>query len=309
MKNEKNKSKRNIGTRLMSLGLALASVIAFAGCSNSKQDEEIQYTFEEVLNSFSDDTNLDEIMQVKSEILITTEEGKKEVDFFEATKELEKRVDLNEKLKEAEIASIDNASKELMAMYALTLENAPLLLESLNETHTPAEEARIKAALGYINSQNEKWLVDNGLNVSIGLLNRVVQGAACKVCGLEDKYYAKFEIVTDNQQGESIVRVEGIDPVSNQDFKFNVSTKENDVLALTTDCLLHMNSLKNGEASVEAITSNCDRAITLFEYAAASDMVLDDNVIKSNSEKVALENIEQKIMTKTTSAPTTTSAK
>ena len=58
----------NIRKKIASLVLATTMIMGLAACSN--KDEEIPYTFGELLTEFSGETNLDELMAKGSKIEI-----------------------------------------------------------------------------------------------------------------------------------------------------------------------------------------------------------------------------------------------
>lgn len=275
----------NIRKKIASLVLATTMIMGLAACSN--KDEEIPYTFGELLTEFSGETNLDELMAKgsKIEIVEPTKENPDqtaEVDFLASVDELEQRMDFSTLLEEADIELSENASEELIKQYSeISIDEAKILLESLSKDDlSPVEQERIKAGLSYLATDNENWIINNGLKISEELLKRVVKAAACEVTGLEVDYYDSCKIVPESSDEDFEGKVTINDPVSGATLSYEMvgDSKKNAIYA-ATNTLYNCQRLEN--PSYKEIFESCEAALEASKIAIAAGAKLDDEQITS----------------------------
>ena len=271
------------GKKLIALALTLSALTySLSGCN---QDAEIPYTLDEVLASFAEETNLDELMTVGENIQIIISEESKEKDFMESVNKLEEYIALSNDLAAIGIKPAETSTVLTAEKYAnLDIEDVKLLIETLQEnTITDVEKARITAGLSYVLTQNKEWISTNGLNISEELLKRVVKASACEASGLEIEYYTSCKIGARKYSKESsaIGEIEVIDPISNATLTYQIA---NDNGALTTACevLYNIQALETDE-SYETIVSYCSQALDTAKIAIAAGVELDGSTIKSET--------------------------
>lgn len=271
--------KQNIRKRFLSLILATTMIMGLAGCSS--KEEDIPYSFDEILTEFSSDTNIDELMKVGNQILIKTgEESTEEVDFLTSVKELEERVAFSDKLEAEKIGTLEIASDELKELYGdLSLEEAEILFESLkDENLTPVAKERIKAGLAYLATENKDWIKNNGLNISEELLKRVVKAGACEISGLEVDYYSNCIIDPTNKESDYLGNLVVSDPVSGATLEYGIPRNGN-VMSDAVSTLYNIQGLDN--PSYKEIISYCESALETSKLAVAAGVELDGNKVDS----------------------------
>lgn len=285
--------------KLLALLLATTAMMNLSSCGS--QNEEIPYTFEEVLTMFSNDTNVDELMAVGNQIIITDEEKTpEEVDFLASIQELEKRVSFSEKLEEAKISTLEEVSDELKELYGeLTIDEATVLLESLNdESLTPVAIERLRAGLAYLAAENKEWIKNNGLNISEELLKRVVKAGACEISGLEVDYYGKCTIVPSTAESDYLGKLNISDPVSGSTLEYEIPRNGN-VMSDAVALLYNLQGLDN--PSYKEIIDYCENSLETSKVAVAAGAKLDGDTVDS---KLSSNDAKRLILEKAT--PSTT---
>lgn len=291
---------KNLWKKLTSIALAIGILACFASCSKDG-DEELSYTFDEILSVCADDTNIDELMKEGSKFEITTVEGEKEqVDFLKAVEELETRLDFNKKMAEANIASSKNISNELKEIYKENgIEDASLLLADLeSDDLSQIEKGRVRTYLAYLSATNKNWLNNNGLNISKELLMRIVKAAGCEASGLEEQYYTNCTIspIYVNEQFMGKLAVD--DPLSETVITYQIPNS-GDVISDATLTLYNMQGLDN--PSYAEVISYCEKTLETSKLAVAAGVEITNGQIDS---KLNAKEAKQLILEKT--APSTT---
>lgn len=273
------------GKKVFALLTALALTVSLAACSN--KDDEINCTLEEVLASYADNTNLDELMANGAAIELVSPEGEveapEETSFMEQVNELEAYISLSKRLENLGIKPATTSTEETSAKYAdLSADEIELLIESLNdEGLTDVERARVKAGLSCILAENQEWIMSNGVKISEELLKRTIKAAACQVSGLEVEYYNSCKISARNQSKESdyIGTVEVYDPISGTTLNYEIASG-NGAIAQAADVLYGIQVLE-GDESYETVVDYCGQALDATKVAVAAGVKLEDDQIKS----------------------------
>lgn len=295
----------NIRKKIMSLVLASTMIMGLAACAN--KNEEIPYTFEELLTEFSDETNLDELMSQDSKIEIKepTKENPDQtesVNFLDSVNELEQRMNFSLLLEDADIELSENASEELIKQYSqISIDEAKILLESLSKDDlSPVERERIKAGLSYLATNNKDWIINNGLKISEELLKRVIKGAACEVSGLEVEYYDSCSISSQSSSEPLKARISVEDPISGVTLYYEMTKNiDNNAILAATNALYNCQGLES--PSYKEIFGSCEEALEASKIALAAGVELDDEKITSKLKpNAAKEKILEKVATPTT---------
>ena len=272
-----------IRNKISALLLALAMIIGIlSGCD--KKEELVPYTLDEILSSFSNDTNLDDLMALDEVILVKEDEETKERNFFESIKRLEDYIDLIAKFNSLGIAPTPLYTHIIEDTYSdLTPEEVNLLLESLSDSSIQdIVSLRIKTGLGFKHQQYKEWIENNGLKLSEELLKKIVKAATCEVSGLEIKYYNSCTISAGQSNPNSKTQVKVLDPESNASLEYSIDN--NTILSDAIKLLYKIQSTES--ATYDETLSYTIKSLNLAKLAVAADFNLENkNIITCNNNK------------------------
>lgn len=274
----------NIGKRIFSLLVALGMVLVLAACS--AEDENIPYTFSELLTTLADDTNVDELMDAERKNLAqTAEEGVEVQSYLEQVNELEEKLALAKKLESLGIKPSKDATEQIYEKYGdITAADVELLLEALNNNETSdIEKARIRAGLGLIAANTQSWIKDNGLGISEGLMLRILKAAGCEVSGLEEQYFDSCIVGPriNDAKAAYIGNMTITDPVSGASLQYGLGNTSDSALYAAAVILYDMQSLTAEEITYDTASAYCEEALEAAKIALAAGVVLEDGTISS----------------------------
>ena len=179
--------------------LAIISLVTGGAIYESKNisnNMKIDESLKEVVESFEEDTKLDEA--VKEDIAVY-----KGMSIIEAADFLEESIEITEQLKDIDFTGIENLDKltdeEYKFAEKLTKEDVFLLLqiiESEKEESLENEEAKLKAIkmLDHLNKTKENWIENNGKKVVLDVLSWAIKSSAGEEFGLDEKELNNIEI-------------------------------------------------------------------------------------------------------------------
>lgn len=294
----------NIRKRCMALLTALTLTIGIAGCAEEK-DGEIPFTLQEVLESYADDTNLDDLMAIGDTIQLSTLEADRvEADLMKSVATLEEYIAISNSLTALGIVPTESSTPETISQYQnITTDEVKLLIETLASSEcTDIEKARVAAGLSYLADYYQDWIGENGLTISEELLKRVIKSAGCEASGLEIEYYDSCKIGSRNHNVESdyISEMEINDPVSGATLSYEIADDKG-AISEVAEILYNIQGLEADE-SYETKLNYCKQALEATKVAIAAGVELEDNQI--TSEKTAKE-AKQLILEMTAPSATT----
>ena len=265
------------------VGALVITLTSLAACG--KENEERVQTFDTLIESYSDNTLLDEILALNEDISIidaqSTETEK--VDFSESVSRLENYMNIVSEMNKLGIEPKEQASEETIEKYSeLTEDEVKELIElHKSEEGSDIEKIRIKAALGYINQKYRTWIQNNGLEISEELLKKSIKAAACQVSGLEPENYNDCSI-------SSQTKPEGLRPLATITIndKESQDTLEYEISYIRHDYIYYdaINTLYSiqslSETDFDSIFNYCDQALTNVKLMIVSGVVSEDDAIK-----------------------------
>lgn len=263
-----------IRKKISALLLALTMTIGFlSGCD--KKEELVPYTLDEILSSFYNDTNLDDLMALDENILLKEDEETKERNFSESIKQLEDYIDLIAKFNSLGIAPTPLYTHIIEDTYSdLTPEEVNLLLESLSDSSIQdIVSLRIKTGIGFKHQQYKEWIENNGIKLSEELLKRVIKAAACETSGLEIKYYNSCTIGAGQSNPNAKTQIKILDPESNATLEYSIDN--NTILSDAVKLLYEIQSTES--ATYDETLSYAIKALNLAKLATAADIELEES--------------------------------
>lgn len=269
--------------------LAMSIMAELAGCG--KKDDPIPYALNDVLTTFSDNTKLDELMEIDKSITINVEEQSEEISFAEAINQLEEKLEINQTLMDIKIKASTEATDALKKQFSnLSLDEVKLLLNSAkNGGLKDIEKVRIQAGLSWIAAENQEWIQANGLNIAEQLLKSIIKVSACETSGLETQYYDTSSISqqpSHMERGDSAA-VSVTDPISEEEISYYIDLFDDNILAASTLALYNLQALE--KPSSDTVISYCQKALDYAKLVAASGVELteDRDLTSTTSSKEA----------------------
>ena len=265
----------NIRNKVFSLFLTLSITLGLLSACGKTTEEPIMYTLDEILSSFSNDTNLDDLMALDESILLKEDEETKERTFSESIKQLEDYIDLIAKFNSLGIAPTPLYTHMIEDTYSdLTPEEVNLLLESLSDSSIQdIVSLRIKTGIGFKHQQYKEWIENNGIKLSEELLKKVIKAAACETSGLEIKYYNSCTIGAGQSNPNAKTQIKILDPESNATLECNIDN--NTILSDAVKLLYEIQSIES--ATYDETLSYTIKALNLTKLATAADIELDES--------------------------------
>lgn len=274
----------NIRNKVFSLFLTLSITLGLLSACGKTTEEPIMYTLDEILSSFSNDTNLDDLMALDESILLKEDEETKERTFSESIKQLEDYIDLIAKFNSLGIAPTPLYTHMIEDTYSdLTPEEVNLLLESLSDSSIQdIVSLRIKTGIGFKHQQYKEWIENNGIKLSEELLKKVIKAAACETSGLEIKYYNSCTIGAGQSNPNAKTQIKILDPESNATLEYNIDN--NTILSDAIKLLYKIQSTES--ATYDETLSYTIKSLNLAKLAVAADFNLENkNIITCNNNK------------------------
>ena len=274
----------NIRNKVFSLFLTLSITLGLLSACGKTTEEPIMYTLDEILSSFSNETNLDELMALNETISLREDDTTKDKDFYESIKQLENYINLIAKFNSLGIEPTPLYTHTIEDTYSdLSPEEVDLLLDSLlDQDLKDVVELRIKTGIGYKHQQYKTWIENNGLKLSEELLKKIVKAATCEVSGLEIKYYNSCTISAGRSNPNSKTQVKVLDPESNASLEYSIDN--NTILSDAIKLLYKIQSTES--ATYDETLSYTIKSLNLAKLAVAADFNLENkNIITCNNNK------------------------
>lgn len=300
IQNQIEGTKEIMKKKTLSVLLAMTIMAELAACG--KKNEDIPYMYNDVLETFADNTNLDELMESVKPITVGSEEESEEISFSEAVSQLEERLQLSKELSVEVSESSNEITDTLKEQFSnLSYDEIKVLLDSLkNDNLKDIEKERINTGLSWIVAKNEEWIKTNGLNIAEALLKNIIKASACEVSGLELEYYDNCTISAEPHKHNSNknVYINLTDPVSEKTIGYHIDLTDNNVLTSATLKLYNLQRQEN--PSYDTIKSFCQSALDFTKLVAAAGVELtDENEMRAEiSSEEAEKLITEKMKTK-----------
>lgn len=263
------------------IGALVIMFTSLAACS--KENKKSVQTFDALIDSYNDNTLLDEILALNEEFSILEATETQEVDFSESVNKLETYMNIIAEMNELGIEPTEQSSEETIEKYSeLTEEEVRELLEiHKSGEKTDIEKLRIKAALGYINQKYRNWIQNNGLEISEELLKKAIKAATCQVSGLEPENYNDCSISSQTQKEvfKPLAVITINDKESQDTLVYEIPYIPHDyVYYYAINTLYDIQS--SSETDFDSIFNYCDQALTYVKLMIVSGVVLEDDAIK-----------------------------
>ena len=283
---------KSIRTRLAALGLALTMVIAMAGCS--KENENIPFTLEEILSSYSDNTQLDDLFAQENAVISMPKENdeNEDVKIKDCVTQLEEYISLANTLSALGIKPAETTTEEIKNQYSnLTSDEIALLIESLNDgSLTDIESARVKAGLAYVLTTQQGWIVEHGRDITEEVLKDVIKAAACEASGLEIEYFRDCTISSQNNDKSDIRTANDYigtvtikDPISGSALEYDIVYGKDSALYDAAGVLYKIQSIGDEATSYEDIVNLCTEGLNATKIAVAAGVKLEGTALSSET--------------------------
>ena len=284
--------------KTLSVLLAMTIMAELTACG--KKDEDIPYMYNDVLETFADNTNLDELMESANPITIGSEEEKEEISFSEAVSQLEERLDLSQKFSSEKIEPTNEISDTLKDQFSnISYDEIKVLLDSLKtDDLKDVEKTRINTGLSWLATKNEEWINTNGLNIAENLLKNIIKASVCEVSGLELEHYDRCTISAEPHKNDEDrnTYIELTDPLSEKVIGYyHIDLTDDNVLTAATKKLYSLQRQEN--PSYDTILSYCQSALDYAKLVAASGVELTkkNEITAATSSKEAKKLIVEKM--------------